>query len=330
MKFRQAFLKYIGLAGLFLSVSLGPGLDAVAFEKVGVTSFQFLKVMPGARSTGVGEAYSSIVDGADAMYWNPAALTRVSRLSVNASHVDWFLDTGHNSFTAAYNIGRNVSLGLMALNADYGSIEVTTVDALGPVGDGYNPGLTGETITPGATAFGIGFGHQLTNKFSYGLTGKYVTEDMVVRKKSLLMFDGGIYYHTGFRSVQMSATLRHFGPEVTYYDKSYSLPQTMNVGISAYVIGQGDYLFFNARNQNLLMAFDIVQPRDYDQQYNLGAEYSISDILFLRAGYKINYDTAGLTLGFGVQYANFAIDYSFNDHDEFLGNVNRFSVGYNL
>ncbi len=299
-----------------------------AFKKVGVTSFQFLKVMPGARSTALGEAYSSLAVGADAMFWNPAMLIQQERFSVAVSNVDWFLDTGQRSFSASYSHYGVWAVGIMGMYADYGEIEVTTVEQLKPLADGYNPGLTGQVINPGANVVGIGFARMLTNKFSFGLTAKYASENMDVKQKSMFMFDGGIFYNTGWRSIKLAATLRHFGPEVEYYDKSYPLPQTMNIGVSAFFISPEHNLFLSTTNQSLLFSFDIVQPRDYDQQYNFGMEYAFADLFFFRGGYKVNYDTAGLCLGFGVKYKIIKVDYSYNDYGDYLGDINRFSVGF--
>jgi hypothetical protein len=46
-------------------------------QKVGSTSMQFLKVMPSARATALGEAYSVWATGAEAVFWNPAGLARL-------------------------------------------------------------------------------------------------------------------------------------------------------------------------------------------------------------------------------------------------------------
>jgi len=62
------------VAGWNLSLfAQGQGID-----KVGTTSFQFLKVMPDARSTALGEAFTSVVSTSEAVFWNPAALTRIA------------------------------------------------------------------------------------------------------------------------------------------------------------------------------------------------------------------------------------------------------------
>ncbi len=300
-----------------------------AFEKVGVTSFQFLKVMPDARSTAMGEAYSSIAKGSDGMYWNPAAMMRSSGISANLSRVDYIFDTGHFGASVSYTL-RGFAFGLTFMNVDYGDIEVTDVAHLGYLPDGsYNPGLTGEVIQPGAMLAGLGMAQRLTNKFSYGLSMKYVREDMVVADLSLLMWDMGILYETGFKSIALAATMRNFGPQVEYFDYSYPLPQTMNIGISTHLVGKDDPLLMDSGNHRLLVAFDLVQPRDYDQQYNAGLEYVFMDLVALRCGYKMNYDTEGLTFGAGLNLKGFSIDYSYNTYGEFLSDVHRFSFSFN-
>jgi len=109
----------------------------------------------------------------------------------------------------------------------------------------------------------------LTNKFTYGLSAKYTVENMIVADASVLMWDLGILYDTEFKSIRLAATMRNFGPQVEYFDYSYPLPQTMNIGISANLLGRESLLFTSEKHQ-LLFAFDLVQPRDFDQQYTVG------------------------------------------------------------
>ena len=312
----------ITIAGILTFVQLQ------AFEKVGVTSFQFLKVMPDARSTSMGEAYSSLSSGADGMYWNPAAIMETNIVSLNLSRVDYLFDTGHYGASVSYRY-HGFAFGLMFMSVDYGDIEVTDVAHLGYSADGsYNPGLTGEVIRPGAMATGLGFAQRLTDKFCYGLSAKYVREDMVVSEASVLMWDMGILYDTGFRSIRLAATMRNFGPQVEYYDYSYPLPQTMNIGISANIIGESSALFRQTRYHRLLMAFDLLQPRDYEQQYQIGVEYVFREFVALRSGYKLNYDAEGLTFGAGLRLKGFSIDYSYNNYGEYLTGVHRFSFSF--
>lgn len=317
------------IVSLFIGIISMSG-SVMAFEKVGTTSFQFLKVMTDARSTGMGEAYTAAANSANAVFWNPAALTTVENLDVSLSHLDWLLDISHSSFAAAYTVFGLGTFGLQGLFTDVGDIEVTRVDALGFVGDTYNPGLTGETISPGALVLGLSFARELTDKLSFGITSKYVEEDLDVEKKSTVMFDAGLTYDTGFRSLQLGAAVRHFGQEIKYYEKSYPLPQTFTIGISGYLMSPENNFFMNSESHSLLITYDMSQPRDYDQQHHAGIEYSLKDFIFLRGGYKFNYDEEGATFGFGLRKAGLRIDYSYADFGQYFDAVHRFTIGFSV
>ncbi len=305
--------------------------QSTGIDKVGTTSFQFLKVMPDARSTGMGEAFISVVNTADAVFWNPAALTRVNNFDISSSYVRWFFDVAQLSFSAAYNWEGIGQIGFQAMANDLGDIQVTRVDRLFRDESGaYNPGTTGETISPGSKVFGLSYARELTNKFSFGLTVKYAVEDLVVEEASAVVFDGGLLYKTGYRSIEIAAVLRHFGSEIKFVDKGYPLPQTFSIGISGELFSEIDPLLTKIENQKLLFAYNLSQPRDFSQQHHFGLEYSFNDLFFLRAGYKLNFDEEGLSFGAGVAKSNIRIDYSFNDFGEFLDSVHRFTIGFGL
>ncbi|UCH11189.1 MAG: hypothetical protein JSU61_04685, partial [Fidelibacterota bacterium] len=152
----------------------------------------------------------------------------------------------------------------------------------------------------------------------------------VAKSTSTLMFDAGILYWTGYRSLRIAAAVRHFGPEVEYIDENFPLPQTFNLGIAGYLIAPQNSLLISSPSQSLLVAFDLVHPRDFDQQYNMGLEYSFGELVFIRGGYKLNYDTAGLCLGAGLRLRGISVDYSFNDYGKYLDAVHRFTIGASL
>ncbi len=326
------------LSGILILLSV---TSAYSFEKVGTTSFQFLKVLTDARSTAMGEAYSAVASHSDAVFWNPAALTRINNLDISVSYMDYFLDVTQTAVSAAYTVPGWGSFGFQLLYVDIGEIDETRVDFLGFRGDTYWPGLTGETYRPYSAVAGLSYARDLTDKFSFGITAKYAYEDpdaaytnSAGKNEDLsagtVMFDGGLVYRTGFRSLEVAAAVRHFGPEVKYIEESYPLPQTLNLGMTAFVINSGESLFLQSDKQTLQIAFDLVQPRDYDQQYNLGFEWGYNNMLFLRGGYKINYDEEGLSAGFGINYSDFRLDYSWSDYGEYLDSVQRFSFGVQL
>ena len=298
--------------------------------KVGTTSFQFLDVMTSARGTALGESYGSVVDNSEAVFWNPAALTKVKNMDISIGYTQWIFGVNHYSFAGAYTIGRWGTIGLQALYTDIGDIEVTRVDALGFIGDTYNPGLTGQIINPHQYVVGISYAKDLTDKFAFGLTAKYAKEDLIVMSKGTVCFDGGFTFNTGYRSVKIAASIRNFGPEIKYVNTSYPLPQTFNIGISGYLFSPTEGLLMNIPNQSLLLTFDLIQPRDYNQQNSVGLEYSFDDLVYLRGGYKFNGDQQGMAAGVGIKYNGYRLDYSYSNYGSYLGNVHRFTVGFEL
>jgi hypothetical protein len=317
---------------LIIAVSSNGFSQGEGIHKVGTTSFQFLKVMPDARSAAMGEAFSAAANNSEAIFSNPAAIAKVTGFDVSLSYLDWLLDMNHQSFSFAYAIPGIGTIGLLGIITNVGDVKETSVDYLFRDEESgiYNPGLTGRTVSPGAQVFGVSFARYLTDKFAFGVTAKYAREDLVARAASALIFDGGFTYRTGLRSLELGSAIRHFGPEVKFlkHGESYPLPQTLTIGVSGYLISPENSFLLHANDHKLLLAYDMVEARDYGQQYHLGFEYSIRDMLYLRGGYKFNYDEEGLTFGFGLNIFHTRVDYSYGDFGESLDSVHRFSIGF--
>lgn len=301
-------------------------------EKVGTTSFQFLKLAPDARSAAMGNAITSVINTSEAGFWNPAALRKISGLDFSVSYIDYFLDVSISSFALSVPLGGTNTIGLHGMLVNYGEIEVTDVAHQGWNDDytRFNPGLTGEVLNPGARVLGFSYARSITDKFNFGLTANYIVEDLILKKGTSFSFDGGLTYHTGWRSLTMAASVRNFGPEVTFINESYPIPETFTFGISGYLFSPTSALFTLTGNHHLLLSYDLTHPRDYDQQHNFGAEYSFMDFMFLRGGYKFNYDEEGLALGAGLRIKNIRLDYAFDPFGEILQSVHRFSIGFGL
>jgi len=315
---------------MIMAININGFAQGEGIQKVGITSFQFLKVIPDARSTSMGEAYTAVASNSEAVFWNPAAIAKVSDFDAAVYYVDWLLDITHQSFSFAYSISGIGTIGLSGLVTNVGDIKETRVDHLyrDETTGTYNPGLTGRVVSPGSQMFGLSFARWATEKFAFGITVKYAREDLIAESASAFIFDGGLTYRTGLQSLELAAAIRHFGPEIKFIDESYPLPQTLSIGVSGYLIAPENSFILQSEAQKLLFAFDMVEARDYGQQYHLGGEYSMRDVLFLRGGYKFNYDEESYALGVGFKYYNIRFDYSYGDFGDTLDPVHRFSVGF--
>ncbi len=318
------------LTGLFVCSSI-LFADGRAFNKVGTTSFQFLKVNSDARSTGMGGAFIAVGNSSGAVFSNPAALAKVEKVDFSISQLDYLLDMSHQSFSMAWTLDRIGTIGIQGMVVNIGDIEETKVENLGFLESGlYNPGLTGNIVTPGAQVFGLSLARQISEKFAFGITAKYAHEDLVVEEASAIIVDAGFNYNTGFKSLQLATAIKNFGPEIKFREEgeSYPLPQELSIGVAGQIIGNENPMYAESDVHGLLFAFDMLEARDYGQQFNIGFEYSFRDMLFLRGGQRVNYDIEGLTLGFGVNVKGIRFDYSYASFGASFSPVSRFTIGY--
>lgn len=318
-------------------------------QKVGSTSMQFLKVMPCARATGMGDAYSVLASGAEAMFWNPSGLALAKNQELSLTYVDWIFDTRQGALSYALPLGNLGAVGLQLQYVDFGEFEETSLAAPYIKNPGA-PGMTGRTFRPFSYLVGITYARSITDRFSVGLSAKFAHESLfngqtvsamvsqgayenVKTWADGVLFDLGIRYSTGFRSVEIAASVQNFGANVEYAKESNPVPLLFRFGIAADVVGR-DALLFSAEGSRLGVAFDLFQPNDYTQQEHVGIEYEFEETFALRAGYKFNYDYEGLTLGAGVKHdlgtVRLSLDYSYGSIGPYLGYVQRISLGAGL
>ena len=299
-----------------------------SFPKVGTTSFQFLEVLTSARGSALGNAFCSMADNSEAEFFNPAGLTGISNIDLSVGYVNWFLDAAQYSVAAGYYLEGYGILGFQAMFTDVGVIEETRVDALGFHADGSYNGLTGRTFRPNSIVLGVSFARDLTDKLSFGITAKFVHENLIYKSASALAFDGGVLFKTGFKNIVVDATIRHFGTTVKYIDQAFPLPQTFTIGASTFLLSEKDPLIAQSDEHSVRVAYEMVQPRDYDQQHCVGMEYGFENMFFLRGGYQFNSDEQSWSAGLGVQFNDLRIDYSYNDFGQYLDSVHRITIGY--
>jgi hypothetical protein len=319
-------------------------------QKVGSTSMQFLKVMPSARAAALGEAYTVWATGAEAIFWNPAGLAKVEKLELSTTYVDWLFDAKQGALACAFAIRSLGAVGIQLQYVDFGEFEETTNDR--PyISNPDNPGLTGRTFKPFSYLVGISYARYLTDKFSVGIGMKYAHESLFDGQKLTaqvrqgvfeevdtwangLLFDFGIRYNTGYRSIHIGSAVQNFGADMKYAKESNPVPLLFRFGIGADLIGPAGLLRSGSENNRLSAAFDIFHPNDYAQQIHVGAEYEFAGSFALRGGYKFNYDFDGLTLGGGIKHSlegvGLSADYSYGAMGTYLGNVQRISLGIAL
>jgi hypothetical protein len=289
---------------------------AQIFEKVGTLGGQSLKIGVGARAAAMGDAYTAVSDDATAVYWNPAGIARLSGQSITLNHAAWpaniLFDQGAYVFNIKWIPGM-LGVNVRALTMSRDIVRTT-----------YLPEGTGETFDAGEWAYGLTYARALTDKFSAGISLNYVQTGLDDVKGSSTTFDFGTLYDVGVLGAKIGMSIQNVGSDMTFIDEKVKMPVFFRVGGSFDVLQMGE--------SRLLAAAEFTHPPDNSEKLNLGAEYSFHDYLFLRGGYKLNYDTEGLCAGFGVKFpltivksSVARVDYAYQDMN-FLGGTHRVSL----
>ncbi|MBD3232697.1 MAG: PorV/PorQ family protein [candidate division Zixibacteria bacterium] len=295
-------------------------------ERVGTSSATFLKIGVGARAAAMGNSYVAVADDATCLYYNPAAMCLLKGDNIVFSHNRWFADIKHN-FLGYFHSYDNLSLGVSFISLTTDDIEVT---------DEYHPYGTGDYFSYSDFAGGISFAYDMTAYFSFGITLKYIQENLDNLTAKGVLFDLGTYYRTGLGSTRFGVALLNFGnrigPDGTYnlevygggtvkseYQK-FSPPTVFQIGFAFEPI-------YNPHHR-LTLSSQLNHPTDNAENISLGTEYAFNETVMLRGGYRINYSEEQYSLGAGtalnIGFTDLRVDYAFVNYSN-LNNVNRFT-----
>lgn len=308
----------------------------IKFSKVGTTAAQFLKIGVG-RATGMGEAFSAIANDASASYFNPAGLAQLTRREAFVNHIDWISDLTHEYLSIALPV---TNLGVVAFSVTaltMGNMERLWLDD--PATVIREDDSTGLYFGAMDMAFAVSYARQITDKLSFGFTGKVISQTIYNMSASGAAVDLGLLYHTGFKSLRLAAAVTNFGSSMSFsglaiefQDTSYQikpraryvttatpLPTTFRFGIAYDILEMPDNM--------LTFAADMIHPNDINETINFGLEYVFKKIFFLRGGYIFNTDVeysramksqTGLSAGAGFMTnitpnVNIRFDYCYRD-----------------
>ncbi len=289
---------------------------AVFAGGAGTTGMNYMRIGMGARAEGMGEAQVAIADNVDAIYWNPAGLAFVRKYEVGLMHLVYWQGISYESAGAVIPM-RNI--GVFALGGTFinsGSIDKTVENS-----SGSNYTLDG-VFNYSAYSAQVSY----ANKFILegqpvflGGTLKFVGDGIDGTSAVAIGADIGGIYVLG-KNLLVGAAISNIG---TVLNENAAMPLTMRIGAGYRLPGFSE-------GHSLILAADGVLPIDAAIKANLGAEYGINRQIFLRAGYKLNYDLESMTFGAGYRMNSngtvYEIDYAFAPGLEDIGSTHRISL----
>ena len=293
------------LCGLIPVFFLILAVSPVSFA--GVDAMPHLRLGAGARSIGMGGAFTAIADDATATVWNPAGLGSAADLSLNFSTQQLDLDRSHNFIALTKTLGSAGSIGLAVTNAGVSGIQ--QYDATERYGGTFNYSANAYSLS-----YGIGFGN-----FGIGLTGRMLTDNFgaegVENQSGFGGVDIGLMGHALHIDVgEEKVPTFHYGLAAKYLGAALgddTVPMVVSVG-AAYNLYMGNVVTFAADIEQ-----EFVNLDESAVSLRLGAEYTIltykSTAFAIRGGARASRDTQNLFGGFGVNIGGLQIDYAIQD-----------------
>lgn len=327
---------------LIISVlTLSLRINAQGVNYVGTSVANFLKIGLSAKSVAVAEADITIADDASTLYLNPGSVSWLEKSSATFSYVQWLVQTNLSYFSIVLptdygNLGFDI--------AYFGSGDIKETTLLRQEG-------TGRVVSASDLSIGLVYAKNLTDRFSFGLKLKYLSENLASVSASTFAFDIGSVFVTSFlNNMKIGITLSNFGGSLRFegndllvtqvvpgsttnkqvpailQTNSWNLPLLFRIGISTTALELDNY--------KLAINYLIVDSRDYDVRHNVGASFSIYDLVTLRGGYRFNYDEATFSAGIGIKtktdfIGDLSLDYAYTDFGR-LNGINQFTLSINF
>lgn len=323
------------MLALLLGMAGAQQARAVSVSQAGVL---FLKISPGARPGGMGEAFVAVADDATATWWNPAGLAFQNHSEVTLMHVNWLpqfklSDLYYDFISYVHPVEDWGTFGANVIYLNLGKTERTDENnnKLGTFSS-YEFAVTGS------------YGSKVTENVALGVNMRYIFSHLSDQgagaekgsgEASSIGVDIGVLLKGVIPYVSrldIGANLSNMGPKVAYIDRAQAdpLPTNLKIGF-AYHLVDSPYnrltLVGDANKELVYRNSDGSSEPFYTALYyawgdgaffptliyNAGMEYWYGDLVAIRFGYW-NDDLGKVkpwTFGASLQYSLYRFDFSY-------------------
>ncbi len=324
-------------------------------QNVGSAAAQFLTIGAGARSLGMGGAYTAIAEGPEAIYWNPAGMAAMKSPEADYSLTQLPAGIMHNYAAAAAPssfLHGDVGVAFTSLTQpgmDLVTASNQTVGAFAPHSEAYalsyahrftlgggdssigDSAMEREWMLPGADRpldEDSASASPIAGTLDAGLSVKYIDENLGTRAAGTTAVDAGaIFRPAAFPDLIFGAAARNVGGQLRFIDVSEPLPAEIGASAAYAIRGEG---------WRLLPALDFSVPYAGNPYAKFGVEYYRALGGGSWGGLRLGYTSqpavdlgalAGLTAGVGFRINRFLFDIGFEPMS-YLGDMYRLSAGW--
>ena len=317
MVFKGGIMRQRSLLQLAI-VSLILIFFVACFSFAGVNAVPHLNIGAGARSLGMGGAFTAIADDATSTVWNPAGLSVAEDLTFTLATERLDFDRKHNFMAAVKKLGAKSALGFSVISFGV---------------DGIEERLTKDDISAKSTfdysmnAFSLSYGQSL-GRINLGTSLQLLTDQFSIdTDKRVNGFGGvniGLLGHLYSDTVSYGVVLKNLFGSIS----ESSLPVVLDLGVAFSLLERNVVTFA------VDLEREFVDIEESTTSACVGVEYLVGNTFSIRGGTKATSDRMSLYGGFGVNVAGLQVDYAIKlaDNSEHKlndsGNTHLVSLSY--
>lgn len=271
--------------------------------------FAFLEVPAGARAAAMGGAYEALGQGIESVFWNPAGLAAVKKIEVAGTHTEYLQSLRHEGFAGgAPLLGGGIAGSVRALYSE-------------PIAERDDLGNQTGTFGSHDLEFKVAWGRQASEALRWGVSAQVIEERISAASATTFAFGAGATWDPAkLPGLRLAVSAENLGPSPSYtIDGTDGAPVPLPMAVQA----GGSYGTAIASGWQLRGALEGRVMRGRNGLGLVGAEIEHSSGAALRAGYRINDDTASWSAGVGMRIGSVRLDYAFVPFDLDLGNTHR-------
>ena len=278
-------------------------------EGTGITGAEFLleEISAATAALAAGQADSRGMTG---IQKNPASILGQTKPSFSFTHFATFGDTAYEQIGGLLP---NCMGGNLAARIFYAS----TYDFPDINEFGQEVG----TVANHDMLMHIVYARRLIPTLEIGTAVKYFESALAEFQRAGIAMDFGVRWQTPLPPLAVGISLQNIGTMSKFAETSEQLPTVFNSGIAI-------NLYYAKLHQVKILADISAQVTgDSDSSVLAGVEYIWNQIVFLRGGYRFEDELGALSMGGGIQYAGFGLDYAYQPLQD-LGVNHRFTLYY--
>jgi hypothetical protein len=290
----------------------------------GTTGSEFLLFDTSARGVGMGGAMTAVANDSSSLYWNPAGLSQVPRMSATFMHSQYVADITYDALSFARRVTDAGVFGAGVRYLDGGS--VTQTDSAGQnVGSFHPHSYVGE----------LGWGQKVTDlsdrevDVSMGVVARTIHTNLGLASADGFGADLGVQsrFFTAATNYDIGVVIQNVGSGEKFGDVRDNLPTRVRIGGMVSPI------------KPLTLSLEFIAPINSEPAGAAGVEYSNEISRGMKAAARgglntTTYHSLGfasmMSLGFGLSMRDVSFDYAFAPMGVLGSATHRLSISYNL